>query len=156
MAQHIIRPLFESTSGVVPSILLVMFRLNISPAKSASNTEDASSSTQTVNSLHRDFAQPPKSSAKDFADQAQSHRDESPTPNQESVEEEYSDDLDPWPKPKPGYTRRLIPMIRVSLEEIDDNFDEDAFIKKVYRNVEIVDMHNVPKGWVLVNGIIPV
>ena len=46
-------------------------------------------------------------------------------------------------------------MVRVSLEEINDNFDEDAFIKKVYRNVEIVDMRNVPKGWVLINGIIP-
>ena len=139
-----------------------MLRFNTSPAKSesssASNTDDTSSSTQTVNSLHCDFVyrQPPKSSAKDFADQAQSHRDESPTPNQESVEEEYSDDIDPWPKPKPGYTRRLIPTVRVSLEEIDNNFDEDAFIKKVYRNVEIVDMHNVPKGWVLVNGINPV
>jgi len=142
-----------------------MFGLNTSPAESesssASNNDDTSSSTQTtVRSHHRDFAyrQPPKSSAKDFADQAQSHRDESPTPSveEECSEEEYSNDLDPWPKPKPGYTRRLIPMVRISLEEIDDTFDEDAFIKQAYQNVEIVDMCNVPKGWVLVNGITPV
>jgi hypothetical protein len=61
--------------------------------------------------------------------------------------------FDPWPKPKEGYTRRLIPMVRIPLDEIDDHFDEDAFNKKSYPNVEIVDMHNVPKGWVLVNGI---
>jgi hypothetical protein len=44
-------------------------------------------------------------------------------------------------------------MIRIPFDEIDDDFDEDAFNKKSYPNVEIVDMHNVPKGWILVNRI---
>lgn len=87
----------------------------------------------------------------DVADRARSHRDETPTQNEESDEEEYYDG--PWPKPKEGYTRRLIPMVRVPLDEIDDDFDEDAFNKKSYPNAEVVDMHNVPKGWILVNGI---
>lgn len=47
-------------------------------------------------------------------------------------------------------------MVRISLEEIDDTFDDDAFIKQAYQNVEIVDMCSVPKGWLLVNGITPV
>ena len=140
--------------------LLVMLAVNSSPTKSesssTSNTDDTSSSTQTVSFfVHRNLAycQPPKSSAKDVADQAQSHRDESPTPNKESIEEEYTDGIDPWPKPKEGYTRRLIPMICIPFDEIDDDFDEDAFNKKSYPNIEIVDMHNVPKGWILVNRI---
>lgn len=134
-----------------------MFRFDTSPAKSesssASNTEDTSSSTQTVNSLHYvvAYCQPPKSSAKDFAEQAQSHRHESP-PNQEMIEEEYADGFDTWPKPKERYTRRLIPAVLVPINEISDDFDEDAFNKKTYPNVEIVDMRNVLKGWVLVNG----
>jgi hypothetical protein len=151
---------FEVITGSHPfPSLLVMFRFDTSPAKSesssASNTEDTSSSTQTVNSLHYDVAycQPPKSSAKDFADQAQSHRDEPPPPNQETIEEEYGDGFDTWPKPKEGYTRRLIPVVLVPIDEIGDDFDEDAFNKKSYPNVEIVDMRNVPKGWILVNGI---
>jgi len=130
-----------------------MLRFDTSPAKSESSSDDTSSSTQTVPLLHSDFAycQPPKSSAKDFADRAQSQRDQSPPPNQEPIDEEYADG--PWPKPKEGYTRRLIPMVRIPFDEIGDDFDEDAFNKKSHPNVEIVDMHNVPKGWVLVNGI---
>jgi len=89
----------------------------------------------------------------DVASQAKSLRDKSPTPDEDSDEEEYSNDLDPWPKPKPGYTRRLIPRVRVSLEDIDENFDEAAFFKKAYPNFEIVDFHNVPEGWILVNDI---
>ena len=46
-------------------------------------------------------------------------------------------------------------MVRIPLDEIDESFDEDAFNKKTYPNVEVVDMHNVPKGWILVNGINP-
>lgn len=79
--------------------------------------------------------------------------DESPPPNQETSEEEYGDGFDIWPKPKQGYTRRLIPAVLVPIDEISDDFDEDAFNKKSYPNVEIVDMRNVPKGWVLVNRI---
>ena len=137
-----------------------MLRFDASPAKSesssASNTNDTSSSTQTVSSLvHHDFAysQPPKSSAKDVVDRAQSHRDESPAPNEESSEDEYYDGFNPWPKPKPGYTRRLIPKVRISLEDIEENFDEVAFYKKAYPNLQIVDVRNVPEGWILVNGI---
>ena len=89
----------------------------------------------------------------DVASRAQSRGGESSTLNEESDEEEYSDGFDPWPKPKPGYTRRLIPMVHVSLEEIHENFDQDALFKKAYPNLEIVDIHNVPEGWVLVNGI---
>jgi hypothetical protein len=130
-----------------------MSRFDTSPTKSvsssASNTDDTSSSTQTVHLLHPDFAycQPPKSSAKDFADRGQTQRDESP-PNQEPIDEEYAagDGFDPWPKPKEGYTRRLVPMVRIPFDEIGDDFDEDAFNKKSYPNVEIVDMRIVPKG----------
>lgn len=47
-------------------------------------------------------------------------------------------------------------MVTISLDEIDADFDEDEWIKKAYgENVEIVDMRNVPKGWVLVHGITP-
>ena len=157
-------PVFISSSEVA-SILRVMLRFDASPAKyaspaksessSASNTDNTSSSTQTVHLLHPDFAycQPPKSSGKDFADRAQSQRDESPPPNQEPIDEEYTDGFGPWPKPKDGYTRRLIPMVRIPFDEIGDDFDEDAFNKKSYPNVEIVDMRIVPQGWVLVNGI---
>jgi hypothetical protein len=140
-----------------------MFAVKTSPTKlessSTSNTDDISPSSQTVNSLHYDFAnfQPPKSAApKDMADQAHAHWDESPSPNQESIEEDCSNNFDPWPKPKSGYTRRLIRMVHIPLDEIDEDFDEDAWNRKVYGpNVEIVDMRNVPKGWVLVHGITP-
>jgi hypothetical protein len=47
-------------------------------------------------------------------------------------------------------------MIRIPLDEIDEDFDEDAWNKKVYGpDVIVVDMVNVPKGWVLVDGNIP-
>jgi len=104
-----------------------MVRFDTSPAKlessSASNIDDTSSSTQTVHLLHPDFAycQPPKSSAQ--ADPAQSQRDEFP-PNQEPIDEDYDG---PWLKPKEAYTRRLVPMVRIPFDEIDDDFDEDAF-----------------------------
>ena len=139
-----------------------MFRFNTSLAKSesspASNTDDTSSSTQTIRTLlHHDFAhcQPPKSSAEDVVNRAQNQKGESPTPKEESSEEEYSDGFDPWPKPKPGYTRRLIPKVYISLEDIDENFDENEFYKKAYPNLEIVDRCNVPEGWILMNGITP-
>ena len=89
-----------------------------------------------------------------MTDQAHANWDESPSLNQESIEEDYSDYSDPWPKPKPGYTRRLIRMIHIPLDEIDEDFDEDAWNKKVYGpNVEVVDMRNIPKGWILVHDI---
>ena len=44
-------------------------------------------------------------------------------------------------------------MIRIPFDEIDENFDEDAWHKKVYGpDVIIVDMRSVPYGWILVDG----
>jgi hypothetical protein len=84
---------------------------------------------------------------------AHANQDESPSPTQESFEEEYSG---AYPKPKPGYTRRLIRMVRIPADVVDENFDEDAWNKKVYGpDVIIVDMHSVPKGWILVDGNAP-
>ena len=133
-----------------------MFAIETSSSKSesswTSNTDDTFSSTQSVNTVFYDFVdfQPPKGFRTDLS---RVKNDESPSPDQESFEEEYSG---PWPKPKPGYTRRLIRMIRIPLDEIDEDFDEDAWNKKVYGpDIIVVDMRNVPKGWVLVDGNIP-
>ena len=92
-----------------------MFAIETSPSRSesssTSNTDDTSSSTQSVNTVFYDFVdfQPPKGFGTDLS---RVKNDESPSPHQESSEEEYSG---PWPKPKPGYTRRLIRMIRIPL-----------------------------------------
>jgi hypothetical protein len=133
-----------------------MFAIETSPSRSesssTSNTDDTPSSTQSVNTVFYDFVdfQPPKGFGTDLS---RVKNGESPSPHQESSEEEYSG---PWPKPKPGYTRRLIRMIRIPLDEIDEDFDEAAWNKKVYGpDVIVVDMRNVPKGWVLVDGNIP-
>ena len=73
-----------------------------------------------------------------------------PSTSQESSEEEYSG---LWPDPKPGYTRRLISMIRIPIDQINENFDQDAWNKKVYGpDIIVVDMRAVPEGWVLVDG----
>ena len=129
-----------------------------SPAKSesssASNTDNKFSSTQTVNFPHPDFAY----CSRRYLTQRISPAElrvgwTNPLLRNESIDEEYTDGLDPWPKPKEGYTRSLIPMVRIPFDEICDDFDEDAFNKKSYPNVEIVDMRNIPEGWVLVNGI---
>ena|SRR5579859_6704767 len=116
-----------------------MFAIKPSPSKSesssTSNTDDTSYSTESVNHLLKDIP------------------DESPSPTQDSFAEEYSG---PYPKPKPGYTRRLIRMVRIPADEVDENFDEDAWNKKVYGpDVIIVDMRSVPKGWILVDGNAP-
>jgi hypothetical protein len=45
-------------------------------------------------------------------------------------------------------------MVRIPLDEIDEDFDEDAWNRNVYgSDVIVVDMRNVPKGWVLVDDI---
>jgi len=136
-----------------------MFAIKASPSKSesssTSNTDDTSSSTESVNHPFQDLVdlQPPKASARDKSKEAHARHDESPSPTQESFEQEYSG---PFPKPKPGHTRRLIRMVRVPADEVDENFDEDAWNKKVYGpDVIIVDMHSVPKGWILVDGNSP-
>jgi len=101
---------------------------------------DTSSSTES----------PPKASAKDMSKEAHAQQH---SPTQESFDEEYSG---LYPKPKPGYTRRLIRMVRVPMFEMDENFDEDAWNKKVYGpDVIIVDMRCVPTGWILVDDPSP-
>jgi hypothetical protein len=46
-------------------------------------------------------------------------------------------------------------MIRILADEIGENFDEDAWNKKVYgADVIVVNTRSVPKGWVLVDGIV--
>lgn len=71
-------------------------------------------------------------------------RDESPPPIQESFEEEYCGRC---PKLKPGYTRRLTRMVRVPLDEMNENFDIDAWHTKVYGpDVIVVDVPSIPKG----------
>lgn len=117
--------------------------------------DDTSSSTESVNRLFKDLVdlQPPKASTRDMSKEAHAKQDESPSPTQESFEEEY---YGRYPKPKPGYTRRLIRMIRIPWDEWHENFDEDAWNKKVYGpDIIIVDMRSVPKGWVLVDGNVP-
>lgn len=110
---------------------------------------DTSSSTESVSLPFKDLVdiQPPKASAKDMSKEAHAQQH---SPTQESFDEEYSG---LYPKPKPGYTRRLIRMVRVPMFEMDENFDEDAWNKKVYGpDVIIVDMRCVPTGWILVDG----
>ena len=47
-------------------------------------------------------------------------------------------------------------MIRVPWEEVDEDFDEDAWNKKACGpDVIVVDIRNVLYGWVLVDGNIP-
>ena len=86
-----------------------------------------------------------------------SQDDESSAESDESSELEY-EDFSPWPKPNPGYTRRLIRRVYISLDELldEETFDEDAWEKTVYgANVIIVDKEAVPKGWILIDGTAP-
>ena len=54
---------------------------------------------------------------------------------------------------RPGYTRRLIKKIYPPPEMWDLNFDEQEWMKKAYgERVIVVDMVNVPDGWILVDG----
>jgi len=53
----------------------------------------------------------------------------------------------------PIYTRRLIPMKYVPLNEIDENFDEKAWFKKLYGpDIIVVSTFGLPEGWILVDG----
>ena len=55
-----------------------------------------------------------------------------------------------------GYTRKLIRMKYCPPDEFDDTFDETAWIKEAYgENIIIVDMYQVPNGWILVDGMFP-
>src|SRR6266516_100489 len=54
----------------------------------------------------------------------------------------------------PVYTRRLIRRILIPGDEIDENFDEKEWFKKVYGpDIVIVQTdEDVPDGWILVDG----
>jgi hypothetical protein len=68
-----------------------------------------------------------------------------------SPESDFSDDE---PGLRPGYTRRLIKKKYCPPEMWDVNFDEEEWIKKAYgENVIVVDLYDVPDGWILVDGI---
>ena len=59
--------------------------------------------------------------------------------------------------PKPpaqDYTRRLIPRKYISMDAIDENFDEQEWMKKLYgQDIRFVDsIDEVPEGWILVDG----
>ena len=51
------------------------------------------------------------------------------------------------------YTRRLIPMKYIPAEEIDENFDEQIWFKKLYGpDIIVVSTFGIPEGWILVDG----
>lgn len=51
------------------------------------------------------------------------------------------------------YTRRLVKIIPVSMEDMDENFDEDDWIKGCCGpDIKIVAKHGIPHGWVLIDG----
>ena len=53
----------------------------------------------------------------------------------------------------PVYTRRLIPMKYIPVDEIDENFDEQAWFKKLYGpDIIVVATSGLPRGWILVDG----
>ena len=54
---------------------------------------------------------------------------------------------------RPGYTRRLIKKKYAPPEMWDIDFDEQEWMKKAYgEKVIVVDMNDVPDGWILVDG----
>ena len=72
-----------------------------------------------------------------------------------STEPDFSDDEPDYPLPlRPGYTRRLIKKKYASPEYWDVNFDEEEWMKKAYgEKVIVVEMDDVPDGWILVDGM---
>ena len=53
----------------------------------------------------------------------------------------------------PIYTRRLIPMKYIPVDEIDENFDEDSWFRKLYGpDILVVATCGLPEGWILVDG----
>ena len=73
-----------------------------------------------------------------------------------SDDDESSSDaeMDPIYPLREGYTRKLIRMKYCPPDEVDDTFDETVWMKQAYgENVIIVDMHEVPEGWILVDGM---
>jgi len=57
---------------------------------------------------------------------------------------------------RPGYTRRLIQKKYPPPEMWDVDFDEQEWMKKAYGDkVIVVDMVDVPDGWILIDGMSP-
>jgi hypothetical protein len=51
------------------------------------------------------------------------------------------------------YTRRLVKIIPVWIEDMDEDFDEDEWIKGCYgSDIKIVSKHGIPHGWILIDG----
>ena len=53
------------------------------------------------------------------------------------------------------YTRRLIPRKYIPMDEIDENFNKQEWMKKSYgEDVRIVDLldEEIPEGWILIDG----
>lgn len=66
--------------------------------------------------------------------------------------------LTPESKPTaPKYTQRLIPKKYIPLDAIDENFNEDEWMKNLYgEDVRIVDsLDELPDGWILIEGNFP-
>ena len=62
----------------------------------------------------------------------------------------------PFTRVTSPYTCHLVPQYYIGLEEIDENFDQVAWQKRVYGpDVIIVTDSVVPDGWILIDGNIP-
>lgn len=73
--------------------------------------------------------------------------------NFEKSSKETNPPHSPPPPPPPVYTRRLIPMKYIPAEEIDENFDEQTWFKKLYGpDIIVVSTFGLPEGWILVDG----
>jgi len=55
----------------------------------------------------------------------------------------------------PKYARRLIPRKYIPMDEIDEDFNEEEWMKKAYgEGVRFVDLldEQIPEGWILIDG----
>ena len=72
------------------------------------------------------------------------------------IESSPEPDDDPVYPLREGHVRKLIRMKYCPPDEFDESFDEKTWMKEAYgENVIVVDMYNVPEGWILVDGIFP-
>src|SRR5436190_12346438 len=54
----------------------------------------------------------------------------------------------------PSPARKLVPMIPIPIEALKEDFDHSAWHRKLYGpDIIVVDVIEVPKGWVLVDGL---
>jgi hypothetical protein len=54
-----------------------------------------------------------------------------------------------------AYYRRLIPRKYIPMDEIDENFNKEEWMKKAYgEGVRFVDLldEEIPEGWILIDG----